>query len=137
MIENRDKMLEICSTLNVLYVEDDKAARINTTELLENFFDNITVAVDGEDGLEKYIQNDGNFDLVITDINMPNRNGLSMTREIKKINKKTYCLIMTAHNESHLLIDAIGIGVNGFLVKPVSLHTFTNEIEKFTKEIKS
>ena len=51
----------------------------------KEFFDNIVVAVDGQDGLDKYEQD--HFDIIITDINMPKLNGIQMIKRIRKNRK--------------------------------------------------
>jgi len=80
--------------LKLLYVEDNEEAREAVLVMLNEFFNNITVAIDGQDGLDKF--NINNFDLIITDINMPKLNGLEMIREIKEINKNIPILILSA-----------------------------------------
>ena len=72
--------------LSILYVEDEAEVRDRTVNLLSNFFPNIDVAVDGEEGLEKYLQN--SYDIVITDILMPKMNGLELISHIREKNKK-------------------------------------------------
>ena len=72
--------------LNLLYVEDNKDAREAVLTILEDFFENIIICVDGEDGLEKFKTND--IDLIISDINMPKLNGLEMIKEIRDIDSK-------------------------------------------------
>ena len=91
----------LCHDLNILYIEDNEEARQYTMEMLKRFFKSITVAIDGKDGLEKFKEN--NFDMILTDINMPNMNGLEMAKEIKSINKSIPILILSAHNEGKLL----------------------------------
>ena len=88
---NKSNFLEIIAitnTLNILYVEDDESARQQTIKMLKNYFTNIDVAIDGKDGLENFdkyfIENNKYYDLIITDIQMPIMNGISMIKEIYK-----------------------------------------------------
>ncbi len=108
----------------VLYVEDNNEAREQTNKMLSNFFPDITLGVDGVDGLEKYLsfykKHDYFYDLVITDINMPNMDGLEMSEEILKKNSLQSIIIVSAHNEAEFLTKAIDVGVSGFLTKPVN-----------------
>ncbi|MEA3554212.1 MAG: response regulator [Campylobacterota bacterium] len=122
-------------TLKVLYVEDNKEARESTLLMLKNFFNDIEVAVDGKDGLEKFQQND--FHLVISDINMPNKNGIDMIRDIKKQNDEVFCFIISAHNESNYFTDAIELGVDGFLLKPIKFDQFATLMIKTIKRIQN
>jgi len=116
-----DKLNDIITyskDLTLLYVEDDIDTREITTTLLENIFDNIVVAVDGKDGLEKFQSN--NIDLIITDINMPSVDGISMCKSIKHINSSIPIIMLTAFDNTELLKKAIDLGIEGFLNKPLT-----------------
>ena len=83
MIEKIKELADFSKTIKVLYVEDNVDARESTLNMLENLFNDITIAIDGQDGLDKF--SEGKFDLIISDINMPNMNGIEM---ISKWNMK-------------------------------------------------
>lgn len=118
----------------VLYVEDNSDARAQTQKMLNNFFSNVTLAIDGQDGLNKYLEyykkSDSNYDLVITDINMPNMDGLKMSSEIIKKNSSQSIIITTAHNEIEFLTEAINIGVTGFITKPIKNIQFIDTLHR-------
>ncbi len=105
--------------LNVLYVEDDENLRNETVTLFRMLFKNIDTAEDGEAGLQKYNQNF--YDLVISDVNMPNMNGIDMAKSIREINSEQKIIIISAHDESNILIDLIQAGANGFILKPMHM----------------
>ena len=67
---------------NILYVEDDSIIRINVEKCLGHIF-NVISATDGKEGLLSFLSND--IDLIITDLKMPNKNGLIMLKDIEKI----------------------------------------------------
>ena len=119
-------ILENSKSLNVLYVEDDDVVRKMTRKLFSNYFNNVDVAIDGFDGLGKYeaYENEHGkyYDIVITDLNMPNMDGLDMSQHIKKLYIKQVIIFVTAFNETKNLHDAIDIGVNGFLTKPIEVN---------------
>ena len=117
-----DRLFEFAKTLKVLYVEDNKEARESTVALLSNIFSNIEIGVDGKNGLDKFKKQ--NFNLVITDINMPRMNGLEMIEEIKKIDKDIPIVIISAYNENDYLLKAIKLGVRGYLLKPLDILQF-------------
>ena len=104
-------------TLNLLYVEDDENARKASLELFGDFFENIVVASDGQDGLNKFKEN--NIDVIITDINMPKMIGTDMINEIKKIDEKVSVIFLSAYNEPSFLSEGIRLGVDGYLLKPL------------------
>mgnify|MGYP001132995233 CR=1 FL=1 len=61
---------------NILTVDDSASIRLTTRIALTNAGYSVTEAVDGADGLTKL--KSGNFDLIVTDLNMPNMDGLTM-----------------------------------------------------------
>ena len=126
-------MIQDTQNLNLLYVEDNKEIRESTTTLLEIFFKSITEAVDGIDGLNKFQSN--TIDIVITDINMPNMDGLAMFSEIKNINPQMPILVLSAHNEAELLLAAIKLSVDGYLLKPINIEQFATVLHKIVENI--
>ena len=93
-------ILENSKKLNVLYIEDDNFLRHTTLKLLLNFFNSVDESIDGRDGLEKYnsYYEDTNsyYDIVISDINMPNLDGIDMVEEVKSINSQQVVIFITA-----------------------------------------
>jgi signal transduction histidine kinase len=111
--------------LDILYVEDDKVLREETTDILEGFFNSITVAIDGQDGLNTYLKykelSNKYFDLIITDINMPNKCGILFSKDVLNINNEQSIIVISADNESDKLIELIQTGISNFILKPISL----------------
>ncbi len=132
-MEEIEKIVNELKKFKILYVEDNEAARESTLGIFEEFFGDIVVAVDGLDGLEKFKSND--IDIIITDINMPNMNGLEMIEEIKKFDDKTPVLVLSAHNEPELFTESIRLGVDGYIFKPVDLEQFVNILKKITNQV--
>ena len=119
--------------LRVLYVEDNEYVRESTKEILERFFQHITVGVNGVDGLEKFGQS--KYDLVITDINMPIMNGIEMIKNIRKIDNDIPILIISAHSESRYFMDAIKQNIDGYLLKPLEMKQLINQLLKTVERI--
>jgi len=103
--------------LTLLYVEDDKESRDNIVMLLGDMFKDIIIAHNGQDGLDKFKTN--HIDLIITDINMPMMDGLEMSKIVKNLNTKIPIIIFTAIMDISKLKDAIDIGVDSFVNKPL------------------
>ena len=133
-MKNLKDIIKYSTNMKLLYVEDDEIARDSTMLVLEDFFDDITLAVDGKDGLEKYNQN--HFDIIITDINMPRLSGLEMTDEIRKKDTKIPILILSAHNETDFFMDSIKHSIEGYLLKPINIEQFLNILEKVIEKLK-
>jgi putative two-component system response regulator len=125
---NPRELKEAAHDLTVLYVEDDRELRQNTCRLLSNFFHLVETAENGIQGLEKY-QN-GCYDLVITDINMPTMNGVKMAEKIKSNNPKQVIIVISAHDEARYLLELINLGVDYFVLKPLDLNQFMTALDK-------
>jgi len=126
-------LVEKTKKLKILYVEDNQETRNQAVKVFENFLDHIDIAIDGLDGLTQYKQKTTNYyDLIISDINMPNMNGMDMSEEILKINNEQHILIITAHNNPEYLQELINIGITNYIHKPVRMD---NLIQAFAKVI--
>jgi len=129
---NIKKIKELSSSLKLLYIEDDEKSRATTLEMLNNLFYSISTATNGKEGFDLFKKRD--FDLIITDINMPYLNGIEMLKKIRKINSKVSVLILSAYNESEYFLDAIRLGVDGFILKPLEHEQFLKALEKVLKK---
>ena len=129
-----EETINFTKTLKLLYVEDNEAARESTLLILEEFFSDIVVAINGEDGYEKFQEND--IDLIITDINMPKLNGLEMVKKIGHINKDISILVLSAYNESGFFIESIKLGVDGYLLKPIDMDQFIGALNKIVQNLR-
>jgi len=130
---NLKELTSMCSHLKILYVEDNKEARVATHKLLQNFFPQITVAVDGQDALNKF-HNEA-FDLILSDINMPNVNGLEMLQKIRDEDQKIPVLLISAHSDSDYFMQAIELDVDGYILKPFVYAQFIKELFKIVQRI--
>ncbi|MCF6340244.1 MAG: response regulator [Sulfurimonas sp.] len=132
-------LLEYTKDLHILYVEDDIELLEATSELLSNYFSTIEKAVDGQEGLDKYLEyfqnNENYYDIVITDINMPNLNGIEMSKKIYAINPIQKIIITSAHNEVKFLSNAIELNIDGFITKPIDNIQLTKVIYKVSQAI--
>jgi DNA-binding response OmpR family regulator len=126
--------------LTILFVEDYEPLREKVTEILEDFFKVVVEAVDGEEGLEHYKAYEENhgrpFDIVLTDIKMPKKDGLELTQEIQKIHEDQVIVILSAHQESEYLLKFINMGIAQFIPKPIEPDTLLEVMEQVTKKIK-
>ena len=129
------EVMSATKKLTLLYVEDNKEARASTLNILHEFFDDIVIGVDGEDGFEKFKENQ--IDLIITDINMPKMNGLEMLQKIKGLNEDIPSLIFSAYNEASFFVDSIKIGIEGYLLKPINFDQFLTVLNKVTQKIQA
>jgi len=129
------KLKKYASNCSVLYVEDDEVIRTQTASFLGRFFSDIVLAEDGALGLLEY--KNRNFDVVITDINMPNINGIEMIEAIKEINYNQKILVTSAYNDSENLISLINLDVTSFILKPFNNKQFLYTLYEIAKSISS
>lgn len=107
------------SNLKVLVLDDSKTMlRIITNTLKRIGVDNVTTAEDGVLGLETYNKSIEQFDIILTDWNMPNMNGLDFVKAIRKINKDIPIVMITTEGGKMSVIEALKAGVNQYIVKP-------------------
>ena len=116
------ELKEYAKELQVLFVEDNDEARMFMSELLSRFFKSVQTANNGLEGLSLYNKND--YDIVITDINMPEMNGIEMVEKIREINAEQKIIAVSAHNESNILMELVKAGFNSFALKPIEPNLF-------------
>lgn len=126
-------MILYTSRLSVLYVEDNKGLREQTVAFLQKVFGHVSFAVDGQDGIEKYKERD--YDIVITDILMPNKDGIYMIQEIRKIDTNQNIVVTSGHDDAQYLLTLINLGVDRFHIKPFDRKEFLFSLYKTSKEI--
>ena len=108
---------------HVLVVDDNPTALTILAEMLTSFSLSVSTATTAHAALEIMKSSDRKYDLVIMDWLMPDMNGIEAARIIKqqKSEKHTPMIIMvTAHGRDEVLQDADGLGLEGFLVKPIN-----------------
>jgi len=123
-----NEIKDITNKLSLLIVEDDIDVRGLLTLALKPFFKKILEASDGLQGLDFFYKT--NVDLVITDQQMPKLKGIEMIRKIRSVNPDLPIILITAFTEIDVLIDAINLGVNKFLLKPVLIETLYKTVQE-------
>ncbi len=104
--------------ISLLFVEDNESVRNLYQKRLKNRTAEFYVAENGQEGLEIFHAHSP--DLIITDISMPIMNGLEMIREIRKQSSDVQVMVMSAYSIKEYFLEAINLGVNGYLIKPVN-----------------
>ena len=122
------------NTFHILVVDDDDRIRELVKQYLEenNFL--VTTAIDAFDAKIKL--DIIKFDILIVDVMMPGKSGLSLTKEIKK-NKTTPIILLTAKGEAQNRIEGLELGADDYLGKPfepkellLRIKNILNKIEK-------
>lgn len=103
----------------LLIVDDSTMLRdMLNYALNEGGYTDVTEAVDGVDGLAKAKMHD--YDLIITDVNMPNMDGLSLISELRKVSQYTKkpILVLTTERSDEMKAKGKAAGATGWIVKP-------------------
>ena len=119
---------KLLDRLTILYVEDDDNIRTELSGLLSNFFKKIYTASNGEEGVEVFIKNKDNIDLILSDINMPKLTGIEMMKKIRGFDTVIPVIFATAYSDNNFLSDAIKIKVYDYIIKPIDIRKLLNTI---------
>lgn len=114
--------------LSVLVVEDDLPSKMFMSSLLKLKFREIFSADNGLSGLEQY--NANKPDIIIADIGMPVMDGLELSRRIKAINPKAHIILTTAFDQKSYMLEAIRIGIDQYILKPLQKDQLYTSIER-------
>jgi DNA-binding response OmpR family regulator len=122
----------------VLLVEDEEDAREVIAHYLSQLFDVVDVATNGDEGFAKFLVNSKKelyYDVVITDIKMPGRDGLSMLEEITKVKKDQKFIIVSAHKDEEYLFRSINLNVISYFVKPLVVEELMDLLGKLIDDL--
>ncbi|MEA2111275.1 MAG: EAL domain-containing protein [Campylobacterota bacterium] len=128
-----EEIIQQSENLDVLYVEDNIDARTHTLEVLKDFFASVDTAVDGKEAYEMLQKID--YDLLITDINMPKINGIDLITKLRQHNEHISVLVLSAYNEPTYFIETIKLGIDGYLLKPLDISQFVDSIYRTVHRI--
>jgi len=128
-----NQFIGISKGLTVLYVEDNLSMQVKTKSLLENFFNVVDVVEDGEKALVAYQTK--KYDIVITDLNMPKKDGIHFIKDIRELNQEQVVIVISAYGDSHKLLELISLGISSFILKPISLERLINVIDSVVGKI--
>ena len=116
-IEQETSALEYIKSLTLLCVEDNKTTQLIYDSIFEDIVKEIHFADNGEDGYQKYLDND--IDIIISDYDMPVLNGLDMIEKIRKVDKTIPIVLVSAIEDIDVILRALNLSVNNFIKKPI------------------
>lgn len=125
---------ELSNEFDVLYVEDDLEIAEVFNMFLGKLFNKVDFATNGEEGLSLYKTN--KYDLVITDIQMPKMDGITMSKFIKEINEEQNILIISAYSDAEKFVDSIKMGIDGYILKPIDYKNLNSVLLKIVTKMK-
>lgn len=120
--------------LRVLIAEDEPmAAKLARGALRLMGITNVVVAEDGLEAMKALKDHEGDFQLIISDWNMPNMTGFEFLQTVRKIYPRMPFIMLTAKASKEFVIAAGKNGVNGYIVKPFSLDQMRQKVEAVFK----
>jgi len=115
----RKDVLEKLQTLTLLYAEDEIGIRENIADSLRYYVKEVYEANDGEEGYKLYLEK--NPDIILSDIRMPNVNGIEFIKKVRQTDKNIPVVMITAHTDKEYLLDAVELHMEKYIVKPLDL----------------
>lgn len=114
----------------ILAVDDSASIRQMVAFTLKDAGYDVTQANDGQEALN--IAKSGKFDLVLTDVNMPNMDGISLTRELRGLPayKFTPILLLTTESSAEKKQEGKSAGATGWLVKPFQPEKLLSTVQR-------
>jgi two-component system response regulator AtoC len=120
-------------SMKILVVDDEAPIRDMIRKSLSQMGGyNVEVAQNGLEAIEK-IEKDV-FDLVLTDLKMPEMDGLDLLKTIKGIRPEVMVILMTAYGSIETAVDAMRLGANDYITKPIDMNELLIHISKTQKE---
>ena len=119
----------------ILLVEDQAVIRNNIASMLRFFFKEVYTANNGYDGLDTYERHLP--DIVMTDLKMPHMGGFELLEEIDKRYSTSYRIVVSAHTDTPLLLEAVNSGVDRYIVKPVTERNLFEAFEAYLAKIEA
>ena len=120
--------------INILVADDMAFMRnILMKELRVYGYDNVLEASNGTDALKKFQLN--KVHMAMLDINMPNKNGVEVLKEIRSSDSDVFVVMISADNSTDVIKSIIALRANAFVVKPYSTIKIHSIIEKFNQHL--
>ena len=118
----------------ILTVDDSASMRQLVSFALKDAGYEVIAAVDGKDALGK-LNNGSKVDMVVTDLNMPNMNGIELIQALRTSsdNKFTPVVMLTTESQESKKQEGKTAGASGWIVKPFTPEVLLNGIKKFVK----
>ncbi|MBK8946549.1 MAG: response regulator [Ignavibacteriae bacterium] len=118
----------------ILFIDDEKGLRLGTEKLLKKKKFDVICAENAEKGISLGSQND--FDVVLIDLNLPDKNGLIVLKELVSKKPNSVYIIFTAYGTYESAIQAAKLGAFNYFTKPFTPKELLHQIEKGIRQRK-
>jgi len=112
----------------ILIVDDEEPICAIIAQRLKREGCSCVTAHNGKEALQHFYRD--KFSLIISDINMPEMNGIELLKRVKRLNPHTMVIIITAYPKIAVAREAIQLGAYDFIIKPIDLDLMVFSVEK-------
>lgn len=119
--------------LKVLYIEDEEFTRNELSMYLKRRVGQLFTAKNGVEGLQSFQQNKP--DLVLTDLKMPEMNGIEFIEAIRRKGSQCPVIVISALSDSETIIKTVDLGIVKYVIKPLNTIELMNSMEALAEEI--
>jgi len=120
--------IEKLQSLTLLYAEDEVGIRQNISDSLRYYVKEVYEAKDGEEAYSIYLEK--NPDIILSDIHMPNVNGLDFIKKVREVNRTIPVVMITAYTDKEYLLEAVELHMEKYIVKPIDLDELFEVLNK-------
>lgn len=113
--------------IKILLVEDDTNLSMVLQDYLEMMGYQVVAAADGEEGLQAFLKE--NVQLCILDVMLPRKDGLTLAREIRKLNPDIPFIFLTAKSQTEDVVNGFKSGCDDYITKPFSSEELSLRLE--------
>lgn len=117
MLETKE-LSKLLKEINVLYVEDDMYIKGSISQTLEYFSKNVILASNGKEAWDIFENKD--IQLVITDLQMPDMDGIKLIEKIREKSISVPIIVLTAHTETEYILPCANHNIQAYIIKPVN-----------------
>ncbi len=128
------KIVEETKKLKTLVLEDEPETNELMCTTLKNFFADVYSATDATSAMQMFEQHSP--DIIFIDIILPGKSGLEVAKEIREINPKQIIVVVSASNDMGNISEAVKIGVNNFIRKPIDTDKMIDVLKDIVADIK-
>lgn len=114
----KDDLIKQLKQYTLLCIEDEDQIRVGIVNTLKYYFKEVFDASNVSDALDIYQEEKPT--IILCDIQMPKENGISFIKRLRKHDKDTIVIMITAHSSEEYLLDLINLKINHYLQKPIS-----------------
>jgi CheY-like chemotaxis protein len=118
--EIRDGVRDYAGTEAILFVDDEKSIRNSVKSCLEEAGYNVTAVANGQKALDIFAKDFDRFDLVLTDLTMPDMTGEQLSHELMRLGPGTPVILCTGHGAAISRERSDAAGITAFLYKPLA-----------------